>query len=132
MTSSLGEHLRNARDRQGLQQKDVAEAVGVSQGLVSNWEKNKKTPSVQQMQKLANTLDLDVIAMLDRQFDICDDVERAILLSTTLTRKEQDALLAMYGFLAERDSASKAAFFRAKVPRAGEVLDAVPVDVDQA
>ncbi|MFI5590140.1 helix-turn-helix domain-containing protein [Amycolatopsis sp. NPDC051758] len=120
MTSSLGEHLRNARDRQQLQQKDVGDAVGVSQGLVSNWEKGKKTPSFEQLRALAGVLDLDVTALIDRQYDICDDVERAILQSTRLNRKEQDALLASYGIFADRESAGKAAFFRTKLPRTNE------------
>lgn len=118
MMSPLGEHLRIARDRCGLQQKEVAEAVGVSQGLVSNWENGKKTPSFEQIRALSRVLPIDVTAMLDRQFDICDDVERAILASTKLTKKEQDSLLASYGVFAERDSAGKAASFRAKLPDA--------------
>jgi hypothetical protein len=57
-------------------------------------------------------LDLEVLRLIDGQFGICDDVERAILQSTKPTRREQDALLAAYGVFADRDSAGKAAFFR--------------------
>jgi transcriptional regulator with XRE-family HTH domain len=124
MTSSLGEHLGNARDRRRLQQKNVAEVVGVSQGLVSNEEKHTKSPAFEQLQALAGVLGLEIVRLVDRQFDIRDDVERAILQSTKLTRQEQDALLAAYGVFADRDSAGKAAFFRTKLTLPANQVDA--------
>jgi transcriptional regulator with XRE-family HTH domain len=95
-----------------MKQEEIADAVGVSQGTVSNWEKGKKAPTSDQLQQLASVLELDMLVLIQRRFGICDEVEEAILQSDRLTLKEQDALLAAYGALAGRDSMSKVAFFR--------------------
>jgi transcriptional regulator with XRE-family HTH domain len=44
MSTSLGELLRLARQREGLSQTRLAEKVGVTQAAVSNWENNGNVP----------------------------------------------------------------------------------------
>ena len=50
--------LREARIRAGLSQEELADKVGVSQPLVSIWERAKGTPSAQHQRALRAVLDL--------------------------------------------------------------------------
>jgi transcriptional regulator with XRE-family HTH domain len=51
-------NLKEARIRAGLSQGELADKVGVSQPLVSIWERDKGTPSEQQQKALRAVLDL--------------------------------------------------------------------------
>ena len=51
--------LLKARQAQGWSRKQVAEAVGVSQGAVQNWEAGKSTPTEDMQQKLVQALHVD-------------------------------------------------------------------------
>lgn len=42
----LGENLKQARERRGISQAELAELIGVSQGMVAQYELNTKIPSV--------------------------------------------------------------------------------------
>jgi transcriptional regulator with XRE-family HTH domain len=46
---TLGDHLRRRRLELGLLQRQVAEQLGVEQGTIHNWEKNRCQPRVQHM-----------------------------------------------------------------------------------
>jgi hypothetical protein len=82
---------------------------------VSDWEKDKIESIVGAAPSASEGLGSRSPALIDGQFGICDDVERAILQSTKLTRREQDALLAAYDVFVDRNSAGKVAFFRARL-----------------
>lgn len=42
---SLGEHIREVRQTQGLTQKEFAESLGIAQGYLSSIERGRQTPS---------------------------------------------------------------------------------------
>lgn len=50
--ATIGEELRQVRQRRGLRQEDVADALGVSPFTVLNWENGKTTPQVGDLPKL--------------------------------------------------------------------------------
>ena len=52
----LSENLKNARLENGMTQKDVADAVGVTQAAVHYFEEGVKTPSLSVMIALSKTL----------------------------------------------------------------------------
>jgi hypothetical protein len=79
---------------------------------------------------LAGVLGLEFLRLVDGQFGICDDVERANLQSTKLTQWEQDALLAAYGVFAHRESAGKTAFFRPQLKPPANHNDAADQLID--
>lgn len=51
--------VKELRERAGLQQKEVALAVGVSYPTVSEWEHNKKDPSGDRLRKLSDLFRVD-------------------------------------------------------------------------
>lgn len=53
----LSLNLKKAREEKGLTQKQVAEAVGVTQVAINYFEQGVKVPSLPTMIELANTLD---------------------------------------------------------------------------
>jgi DNA-binding XRE family transcriptional regulator len=57
-TLNLGERILLARRRKGLEQKQVAQAVGVSAPLVGKWERNESSPTLNAKIRLATVLDV--------------------------------------------------------------------------
>ncbi len=58
--------VRELRKKKGIQQKELAIAIGVSCPTVSAWESNKKDPSGERLQKLAKYFDVDELVVLGR------------------------------------------------------------------
>lgn len=58
--------VRELRKRKGVQQKELAIAVGVSQPTVSEWEANKKDPSGERLKKLAEFFGVDELVVLGK------------------------------------------------------------------
>ncbi len=56
--------VKELRKRAGMQQKELAIAVGVSAPTVSEWEHQKKDPSGERLQKLAEIFDVDAMVIL--------------------------------------------------------------------
>lgn len=54
MVQGLGERLQQKRSSLKISQKEAAEAIGVSYSIISNYEKNERTPSVENLMALAN------------------------------------------------------------------------------
>jgi transcriptional regulator with XRE-family HTH domain len=52
----LGRELKAAREAKGLTQQQVAEAIGVSQSAIGNWEQGLREPSVKAQIALRNLL----------------------------------------------------------------------------
>ena len=58
--------VHELRKKKGIQQKELAIAIGVSCPTVSAWETNKKDPSGERLQKLAKYFDVDELVILGR------------------------------------------------------------------
>lgn len=54
MVQGLGERLQQKRSGLKISQKEAAEAIGVSYSIISNYEKNERTPSLEKLMALAN------------------------------------------------------------------------------
>lgn len=54
MVHGLGERLQQKRSGLKISQKEAAEAIGVSYSIISNYEKNERTPSLEKLMALAN------------------------------------------------------------------------------
>lgn len=50
---TIGDYLWKARKLAGLDQKDIALAIGVSRPLVSKWERDQGVPNIQQLRSWA-------------------------------------------------------------------------------
>lgn len=58
--------VRELRKKKGIQQKELAIAIGVSCPTVSAWESNKKDPSGERLQKLAKFFGVDELVILGK------------------------------------------------------------------
>ena len=58
--------IRELRKKKGVQQKELSIAIGVSQPTVSDWEKNKKDPSGENLKKLADFFGVDELIIMGR------------------------------------------------------------------
>lgn len=64
MEHTLCGNLRALRKQQGLTQEQLAEAVGVTAGAVSKWEKGQSAPELGLLMELADFFDVSVDALL--------------------------------------------------------------------
>lgn len=58
--------IRELRKKKGIQQKELAISIGVSQPTVSDWESNKSDPSGENLRKLAEYFEVDELIILGR------------------------------------------------------------------
>ena len=58
--------VKELRKKKGIQQKELALAVGVAQPTVSEWELNKKEPSGERLKKLAEYFNVDELVILGK------------------------------------------------------------------
>lgn len=56
--------VRELRKKKGIQQKELAIAIGVSQPTISDWESNKTDPSGERLKKLAEYFAVDELFIL--------------------------------------------------------------------
>ena len=59
--------VRELRKRKGIQQKELAIEIGVSNPTVSDWETGKKDPSGDRLRKLANYFGVDELVILGKE-----------------------------------------------------------------
>ena len=58
--------VRELRKKRGIQQKELAITIGVSQPTVSEWEANKTDPSGERLKKLAEYFGVDELVILGK------------------------------------------------------------------
>jgi transcriptional regulator with XRE-family HTH domain len=58
--SGLGQALRWLRDRQNKKQYQVAEAAGITKGMLSAYETGRQRPSLETLEKILDTLGCDL------------------------------------------------------------------------
>nr|DAF39367.1 MAG TPA: Repressor protein CI [Caudoviricetes sp.] len=109
-------NLKEARERAGLSQREVAGKVFVSPQAVGKWERGEATPSPEAVAKLAELFQVSADELLDVNTkklgivaDAEDPLESEILKHTAmLSRAEKEMLLAqLRGITAERDGKKK-------------------------
>ena len=74
---AIGTRLRHARLMRGARLKDVADAAGCSESLVSKIENNKLEPSLQVLLKICNVLEIGLGELFTQQDDDTPVVTRA-------------------------------------------------------
>jgi len=57
-------NVRELRKKKGIQQKELAIEIGVSNATVSDWEHGRKNPSGERLRKLAEFFDVDESVIL--------------------------------------------------------------------
>ena len=56
--------VKELRKKKGIQQKELAIAIGISQPTVSEWESGKKDPSGDRLRKLSQYFEVDELMIL--------------------------------------------------------------------
>ena len=64
MGDNFNENLKNARERKGISQKDVAEKIGVAKSTYSLYESGNREPNVQTIKKIADVLNVSADDLL--------------------------------------------------------------------
>ena len=75
----LGEKLKQLRKARNLKQDDIAHIFGISRGSVSNWEKGRRKPNIQQLEELAKfyNISLDYFAEETKKDEVVELLDRA-------------------------------------------------------
>ena len=64
MGDIFNENLKSAREKKGLSQKEVAEAVGVAKSTYSLYESGNREPNVQTIKRIADVLNVSADVLL--------------------------------------------------------------------
>ncbi|HEM9532901.1 TPA: helix-turn-helix transcriptional regulator [Streptococcus agalactiae] len=75
--TNFPQKLREERKKRGFTQQEVADKIGINRGSYSNWENGKREPTLDNIIKLANILDVTVDYLLGRS----DNFSNTIVLS---------------------------------------------------
>lgn len=70
---TLGDHMYKARKQAKLEQKDIADRIGVSRALVSRWENDLSEPSYRRLVKFAEVTNFPLDVLLSAIGYISDD-----------------------------------------------------------
>lgn len=61
---TIAEKIYKIRTGLNLSQKEFAEKIGASQSAINYWENGKRQPRLEQLQKIADTLNIDIGMLL--------------------------------------------------------------------
>ena len=64
ISAQLGQNMKRIRVKKGMSQGDIARALKVDRGYISNIENGKKNPTIATIQKLANALGVSADELL--------------------------------------------------------------------
>lgn len=64
MADSCGARIRAARKRAGLKQEYVERKLGISHGYLCHYERNRRTPKIEMLEKLAEVLGCGVFDLI--------------------------------------------------------------------
>lgn len=67
---SLGKRLKNAREKKNWSQLYVAKKVGITNAVLSNYERDYRDPDTETLKKLAELYDVSVDYLLGREEDM--------------------------------------------------------------
>ncbi|MCA9906971.1 MAG: helix-turn-helix transcriptional regulator, partial [Anaerolineae bacterium] len=95
-TKSLGQRIRQARERKGLSQEDLALAISKDQSAVSDYEIGKRKLAAFELPLFADALDVPITYFFGQE-GIDDDIDAAILsyVHQLETVDEQQAVVEM-------------------------------------
>lgn len=63
---SFQDKIKELRQKKGISQKKLADAIGVAQSSINYWEKGQRTPSIVAMESLANYFNVPISCLMDR------------------------------------------------------------------
>lgn len=106
----LGRTLADLRNLKGLNQRDFAKALGVSNGAVAMWETNKRQPDLDMLKKIADYFNVSVDFIMGNEksggndysnfqlFDECFDFKERIRNLMNEQSMTEDSFMKLSGF----------------------------------
>jgi transcriptional regulator with XRE-family HTH domain len=126
----IGNRIAQERTRLGLSQADLADALGVSRGLVGQWESHKKDPGRENLMKAAELFGVPAEYLIKGLAEGQEDIPRAM----TITDDNEIQLVSSFKLLSERQKKRLAEFLREsigvrrKIEKKRSPSDREPVD----
>jgi HTH-type transcriptional regulator, competence development regulator len=65
--SSLGSNIRKLREKENLSQKDFAKKIGISNVVLSRYEKDERKPDYDMLNKIADYFEVSIDHLLGRE-----------------------------------------------------------------
>jgi transcriptional regulator with XRE-family HTH domain len=113
MANTLGTKIIKLRQDKGITQEELAKLIPVDQSMISYYEKNKKKPSTEVLEKIADIFDVSVDYLLGRTDDprpveeitdahqriedaLADDPDAEDLLNFWMELKEREDLFLLF------------------------------------
>ena len=89
--NTFGERLRSEREKRGFNQKEFAEAIGVTPTRLNYWEKDKREPDFPNIRKIIDILECDADYLLGTKFSASsfDESKKQVLESIDALSDEQ-------------------------------------------
>lgn len=84
MKYEIGNRIRKYREEKGINQKQLAELIGVSNGRVSNWEQGINRP------------DADILAEICKALDVSPSLLLGVTLSSNELSDEERTIIKAY------------------------------------
>lgn len=107
MNESIAVRIKNLREARKFTMQELADRVGVSRSMISYYESNKKKPSFDTVEKLANVLDVstDYLYGKTEAFDsnatTNENVKEFLSKFEKLDKKQQEKILKILDTLAD-------------------------------
>lgn len=97
MNSAIGNRIRGLRDRRGFKQQELAERIGISRQVLSNWERGYTLVDSEGVAKLAKILEVSADYILYGRDD--DSPVKQIALAL----EDDEELLVFFNDLSKRE-----------------------------
>ena len=68
---NLGERIKKVREEKGIKQKDLADKIGISYVMLSQYERGVRTPKYEMIDKIAKSLDIDPFYLMYGEMTQC-------------------------------------------------------------
>jgi transcriptional regulator with XRE-family HTH domain len=69
MSDNFGDRLRKTRETKGLSQSELAKKAGFQPSAIAHFESNRRSPSFENLQRLADSLAVTIDFLLERETD---------------------------------------------------------------
>lgn len=107
MATKFSDILRAMRDRQGLSQSDLAKKTGLQPSAISHFETGQRSPSFDNLRKLADALGVSIDHLLGREVEVDSDLAGPVAQKLfrnikRMSSDDQETLAAMAELLAEK------------------------------